>query len=487
MKVLSKSQKFTQEYCATVVQIGEIKPIEGSDFLGTTLVNGFPIVVRKDQVKEGDVMIYCPIETQINSQFLRVNNLYDIDCYGLNRNANQVLELLVAGKRDEAKKKCGFFNKHGRVKMIRLRGQASMGYLITLSEVHKYEPKLARYNFKDHIGEDFDELCGELFIQVYIPPVKEGTPRNSRDGRRNKKLQKISRMIPGEFSFHYDTQQLNRSMDRFNPDTVVDISVKMHGTSICMGNVKVKRPKQFKIGIINKLHSLLPYKLQKIEEDYDFVYSSRTVIKNDDLNPNRGSGFYSTDVWGEYGQLMKPYISKDMEVFGEIVGFETGTNKFIQKGYDYGCTPGTNKLMIYRIRTKVYDGSHREWSISEVSEWVDQLIRVFEMDHEDMVGRIVQFPLLYHGTLKDLYPEISTETHWRENVLEALKNDKEHFGMEMNEPMCFNVPREGIVVRISDDPVAEAFKLKCIKFLEKEMKQIDQGEIDVEMKEKEEL
>ena len=481
MKVLSKSSKFVQEYCATVVQIGEINPIEGSDFLGMTLVNGFPIVVRKDQVKEGDVMVYCPIETQINSQFLRINNLYGMDCYELNQNRLEVDNLLNDNKREEAKKKCGFFNKHGRVKMIRLRGQASMGYLITLKELENYIPKLSRYNFKDHIGEDFDELCEELFIQVYIPSVKEGTPRNSRDGRRNKKLQKISRMIPGEFSFHYDTQQLNRSMDRFNPDTVVDISVKMHGTSICMGNVLVKKPKQFKFGIINKLHSLLPYKLQKIEEGYDFIYSSRTVIKNDDLNPNRGSGFYSTDVWGEYGQLMKPYIPKDMEVFGEIVGFETGTNKFIQKGYDYGCAPGTNKLMIYRIRTKEEDGSHREWSILDVRDWVDQLIRVFEMDHEDMVGRIVSFPLLYHGTLKDLYPEISTETHWRENVLEALKNEK-RFNMEMNEPMCLtNIPREGIVVRIGDDPVAEAFKLKCIKFLEKEAKQIDSGEVDMEM------
>lgn len=481
MKVLSKSSKFVQEYCATVVQIGEINPIEGSDFLGMTLVNGFPIVVRKDQVKEGDVMVYCPIETQINSQFLRINNLYGMDCYELNQNRLEVDNLLNDNKREEAKKKCGFFNKHGRVKMIRLRGQASMGYLITLKELENYIPKLSRYNFKDHIGEDFDELCEELFIQVYIPSVKEGTPRNSRDGRRNKKLQKISRMIPGEFSFHYDTQQLNRSMDRFNPDTVVDISVKMHGTSICMGNVLVKKPKQFKFGIINKLHSLLPYKLQKIEEGYDFIYSSRTVIKNDDLNPNRGSGFYSTDVWGEYGQLMKPYIPKDMEVFGEIVGFETGTNKFIQKGYDYGCTPGTNKLMIYRIRTKEEDGSHREWNVSEVQKWVDQLIRVFEMDHEDMVGRIVRYPLLYHGNLLNLYPNISTETHWRENILEALKNDKEHFGMEMNEPMCFNVPREGIVIRIHDDPVAEAFKLKCIKFLEKEAKQIDSGEVDIEM------
>jgi hypothetical protein len=484
MKLINKNERFIQEYCATIVQINEVKPIEGSDFLGMTLVNGFPIVVRKDQVKEGDVMIYCPIETQLSHNFLKINNLYELNCRHWNSNYAEVENLINDGKTEEAKSKVGFFNKHGRVKLIRLRGQASMGYLITIREMVNYCDKLSRFKFEDHIGEDFNEVNGEEFIKVYIPPVKEGTPRVSRDSRRNKKLQKVSRMIPGEFSFHYDTQQLNRSMDRFEPDTLVDISVKMHGTSICMGNVKVKKPKQFKLGIINKLHSLLPYKLQKIEEGYDFVYSSRTVIKNDDLNPDRGAGFYSTDVWGEYGQLMKPYISKDMEVFGEIVGFETGTNKFIQKGYDYGCTPGTNKLMIYRIRTKVYDGSHREWSISEVSEWVDQLIRVFEMDHEDMAGRIVQFPLLYHGTLKDLYPEISTETHWRENVLEALKNDKEHFGMEMNEPMCFNVPREGIVVRISDDPVAEAFKLKCIKFLEKEAKNIDKGEVDMEMIEK---
>ena len=37
--MLTKSKDFLQEYCATVVKIGEIIPIEGSDFLGTTLVN----------------------------------------------------------------------------------------------------------------------------------------------------------------------------------------------------------------------------------------------------------------------------------------------------------------------------------------------------------------------------------------------------------------------------------------------------------------
>lgn len=482
MKLINKNERFIQEYCATIVQINEVKPIEGSDFLGMTLVNGFPIVVRKDQVKEGDVMIYCPIETQLSHNFLKINNLYELNRRHWNSNYAEVENLINDGKTEEAKSKVGFFNKHGRVKLIRLRGQASMGYLITIREMVNYCDKLSRFKFEDHIGEDFNEVNGEEFIKVYIPPVKEGTPRVSRDGRRNKKLQKVSRMIPGEFSFHYDTQQLNRSMDRFEPDTQVDISVKIHGTSICVGNVLVKKPKEFKNKLINKIHSMLPLKWQKIEQDYDVVYSSRTVIKNEDLNPDKGTGYYSSDIWGEYGKMLKPYIPQGMEIFGEIFGYETGTSRMIQKGYDYGCKVGENRLMIYRIRTKNEDGTHKEWNMQEISDWVKGLIRVLEND--GIENKLINTPLLYSGTLKDLYPEISTETHWRENVLEALKNEKRFF-MEMDEPMNITkMPREGIVIRIQDDPVAEAFKLKCIKFLEKEAKNIDKGEVDMEMIEK---
>ena len=482
MKLINKNERFIQEYCATIVRIGEVKPIEGSDFLAMTLVNGFPIVVRKDQVKEGDVMVYCPIETQLSSNFLSINNLYEIGSYELNSNRGTIQDLLQSGQTDLAKSQVGFFNKHGRVKLIRLRGQASMGYLITIREMINYCPKLSQFKFEDHIGEDFNEINGEEFIKVYIPPVKEGTPRVSRDRRRNKKLQKVSRMIPGEFSFHYDTQQLNRSMDRFNPDTPVDISVKIHGTSICLGNVLVKKPKQFKNKFINKIHTMLPLKWQKIVEDYDLIYSSRTVIKNDDLNPAKGVGYYSSDVWGEYGKLLKPYIPQGMEIFGEIFGYETGTSRMIQKGYDYGCKVGENRLMIYRIRTKNEDGTHKEWNMKDICDWVKGLKRVLENDGVE--NKIMLTPMLYSGTLHELYPEISTETHWQENVLEALKNEKRFF-MEKDEPMNITkMPREGIVIRIQDDPVVEAFKLKCIKFLEKEAKNIDKGEVDMEMIEK---
>lgn len=50
----------------------------------------------------------------------------------------------------------------------------------------------------------------------------------------------------------------------------------------------------------------------------------------------------------------------------------------------------------------------------------------------------------YYGYAKDLYPDLSVSEHWNENSL------------------------------------SEAYKLKCIKFLEGESKSLDKGEVDIE-------
>lgn len=96
--------------------------------------------------------------------------------------------------------------------------------------------------------------------------------------------------------------------------------------------------------------------------------------------------------------------------------------------------------------------------------------------------RILPLPVLYQGTLANLYPELDTNNHWHENLHERLKQDTIHFGMELNEPLCHNiVPREGICLRILNDPLTECFKLKTLKFLGKEAELMDKGEVDMEM------
>ena len=58
---LTMSENGKSEYCCSVVKISELTPIEGSDFLAKTNVLGTQIVVRKDMVKEGDIMFYAPV------------------------------------------------------------------------------------------------------------------------------------------------------------------------------------------------------------------------------------------------------------------------------------------------------------------------------------------------------------------------------------------------------------------------------------------
>lgn len=458
--MISKSDSIKSEYCCTVVKIGAVKPIEGSDFLGQTLVNGLSIVVRKDQVKEGDILIYAANETQLNEDFLSVNNLFEDSTH----NADP--------------EKRGYFNKYGRVRMIRLKGCPSMGYLFGFDELVNWCPSLTIEDLPA-VGEDFDTVNGELFVKAYVPPVKNQSERVSRDRKRNKKLAKFDRLIPGQFSFHYDTDQLNRNMHQLHPEDSVTISVKLHGTSFIMGRVKIKAPK-YKWGWYKKVLPYLPKFLQFTTEEYDDIYSSRTVIKNQYINSKTTSGYYGSDVWGEYFELLKGKIPAGMTIYGEIVGYVGGSNSMIQKGYDYGCKPGENQLMIYRINSITPTGEHYEWNVNDVQMWTLKL----QHDYPEIAKRIHPIDIFYHGTLKDLYPKISTENHWHENVLEAMKNDKEHFGMELNEPMCRNkVPREGIVLRIDNDPLKEAFKLKCINFLFKELKNIDNNEIDIELAE----
>ena len=580
--MFSKSDSFKSEYCCSIIRVGEVKPIEGKDKIGYTLVNGETIVVRKDQVKEGDVLLYASNETQLDKDFLGANNLFESSSYQLNSNANEIepyilknkelkaeaenLEkvikklfvcskfligydsaVIAAGDNEEekseletrlnnsrktiskyiggsfnedstlidyvttAQKYCaekktqldiikkeidettayirghvGFFNKTGRVRSIRLGGVQSMGYLFTLDELAKYNPNVKNISLNQYVGEDFDTIEDKLFIKAYVPFVPERR-QVSKVEKRNKKIEQFDRMVKGEFSFHYDTAPLPKCIGRLKPSDVVTITSKLHGTSICIGKLHVKTPIKlpFYKWIWNKFVDLTGlFKAHRITDyviDYGNVTASRTVIKNQYINENVSDGYYGVDVWSEYGNLIYPFLSEGMIIYGEIIGYLTDSDKMIQKNYDYGCNKGKNKLMIYRITTNNEDGTKHEWNVTEVKEWTEKLVK----DHPEIADRIHVIDLLYHGTLADLYPNISYMDHWHENVLEALRNEKERFNMEKNDPICKNkVPFEGVVLRIDNDEFAEAFKLKCAKFLSKEREEIDKGEVDMEMLDK---
>ena len=450
---ITKSKNFRQEYCGTVVKIGEILPIEGRDRIVKTMINGLSIVIGKDEFQTGDVAVYCANETQLHELFLHLNSMYD----------DKELNF------DKEKK--GYINKHGRIRIVKLGGVPSYGILLNPKTIAMFidEPvdNIIKY-LQDHVNEDFDEINGEVFCKVYVPPVKENR-HVSKGDKRAKKLARFKMLIEGSFRLHYDTGQLTRNMHNFSPEDKVYISNKLHGTSSIFANILTNVPTNWFKRMWHKITCKNEY-----NQKYNIVYSSRNVIKNEFINPKqKDGGYYSDDVWGYWAKILKDYIPQDYCIYAEIVGY-TPNGTAIQKGYDYGCQPTDevkSKLMVYRITH-----NDKELEVSDVIAYGQYL--------KNRLGDIIiDYPLMYFGTFAELYPEISTTEHWHENVLEALKIEK-RFLMEELEPMCINkVPREGFIVRKAKDPVKEAFKLKSFRFTDREAKQIDAGEVDMEMAE----
>ena len=342
----------------------------------------------------------------------------------------------------------------------------------------------------NYVDQEFDTVNGELFVKAYVPPIKERPERRSRAGKAQKKLNRFDRMIDGEFNFHYTTDQFQKMVTLFKPEDIVDISVKQHGTSIVIGKLHVKQP--IKLSFFKRMFNKFvdwsgwfkSHRITDYEIVYGPVYSSRTQIRNKYINNDVNGGYYGEDIWSEYGDIIYPYLDEGMTVYGEICGYLTNTETPIQKTYDYGCDKGENTIMFYRITTTNEDGSKREWEVQEVFEWTEKLKeRMYQNDDPLNALRIQPINLLYHGTLEDLYPDLDPDNHWVVNLLDRMKDDKERFGMEENEPLCTHhqVPREGICIRKCGSTKPACYKLKTDAFFLGESVRMDAGEVDIEM------
>lgn len=488
MKVeLKKSKDFTEEYCCSVVKVGELVPVENSDRLMQTRINGESIVVNKADVKEGDVMLYVSNECQISGWFLGANNMYRH--HTLNANMAEVEERIKQDpdflKTDEAKAMVGYFEDNGRVRMIKLRGCPSFGVLFKPESLEKAVPPIAGcIDFEAAVGTDFDCIeCDTAitwggdkvlpFVRAYVPKRHEPQQHGQKGVSR---WDRLNRMVPGQFKLHYDTAPLKKHLMDFKPQTEITVSVKMHGTSFICGNLLTNIPLRF-FKIRRWLNEHLHTNIKEARQEYGMIVSSRKVIKNEWSNATHPEGYYGQDIWTEYGNIIYPYLDKGITIYGEICGYLTDNAKMIQKDYDYGCRQGENVLMIYRA-TQHVDGVLKEYSIREVGH-LTEVIKARMSDAGDKnVGRIFNILniVLYQGTVADLIGEGGDMRDFPDKLADLCN-------IEKCEPLCtgHKVPREGVVVRIEGDEVPEAFKLKSLAFLEQEKKAIDKGEVDMEM------
>ena len=459
---LIKSKNSNINYLAKVVDIKEFTAHPNADKLKCAHVDGYNIIVGLEE-SEG-LYIYFPTSCEINSNLLSYANLYRHK----ERNSNTDLS--------------GFFEDNGRVKAIKLRGVLSEGFLLPIKVFRDFLLDSVNIELNEvTLNTEFDsvEHDGKEFwvCKKYIVKTRS---RGVNSGSTTKAVKGYNRIDDTQFRFHYETVQVKKEPWCIQPDDLISITEKIHGTSGITAHVLCKS----KLNIFTKIGNLLlGNKWNKQNRYYDIIYASRSVIKNKYFNKNVSAGYYGVDVWKYVNDIVAPHVPEGYTVYYEIVGY-LPNGGYIQKNYDYGCIPPKSgetythekhfKVRIYRVTITNPEGIVHEFSAREVQQWCER-------------NGLTPVTELYYGPAAELYPDLYQECNgckiisdgWNQQFWEKLANDK-NFYMECDSPSCNNkVPHEGLVIK-KEDMISHAWKLKCFNFLQGETKELDSGESNIE-------
>lgn len=437
--MFSISEKANRNYLAKIIEIKNLRKHSNADKLQIFTVDGNNVITGLD-AKEGDIGVYFPLECAIDAEFLAAINSFREPERNLDKDAR------------------GFFEYHGRVKALKLRGEKSEGYYVP-AEAFCEALNMDTSDLPE-VGTEFDNTTDNYTLVKKYIPKGERTPREPSSSKTKAKENSV--LIDGQFRFHEDTNQLGKNMHQVNPEDIITLTYKLHGTSFVSSRILCKR----KLSLLERVAKFFGVKV--VEEEYRNIYSSRKVVKNDKVNKTQNH-YYKYDLWEEINDRVKDLLPEGVTVYGEAVGF-TKDGAYIQKDYDYGCKPNHEseprmKLFIYRATYTSPTGKVLEFSWTQIKEFCTKY-------------GLNSVPLLYHGKAKHLFP-INEEHHWHDTFLEKLKE----VYLEKNCWMCIkNIPAEGLTLRI-DKAEWTTFKLKSFRFLEKESKNLDTGEIDMETQE----
>jgi len=438
----------SSNYAATVVRLNGVRKHSNADRLQCVNIFGNNVIVGLD-AKDGDLGLFFPVESQIGPEFAAANDL-------------------IRRKDENGKPAGGMFEAHRRVRAITLRGEKSMGFwcpITYLTKTLNCDPSIKGIEetfFQE--GQEIETFRGMTISTKYVP--RRNSVNEMSAGKQPKRPKKSeSRVIPEQFHHHFDTAHLGRNIHRIKPDDLISITWKLHGTSAVTSHVLVKKPLKWYEKALKKIG------VNVVDTEYDYLFSSRKVIKNDRINT--GPGFYSEDLWTRVGEGFRGKLHKGESVYYEIVGY-LADNSYIQKDYDYGCVPGQHKVYIYRITQTNADGVVTELAWNQVVERAKEI--GYETVPEIYIGKAVN---LWNDNLE----EESIE-RWQEAMLAKLQH---YFVHDQDCQFCKNkVPAEGIVLRVEGLNINN-YKLKAFRFLKKETEELDTGTVDLETSQAEEI
>ena len=400
-------------YFALVTKIQNVRKDENSDRLYLAECFGEGVIVGPD-MQTGDLVLYLPTDGKVERGFGDAFKLF-----------RKNLDGTAQG---------GYLEDNGHVRAIKLRGNQSSGIVIPMTHICEV---FGDPGWKD--GDAVNEINGTVFCTKYIPH-KQHTPGapGSKKGYKGKKAEGIT--YP-EFSMHSDTAQLAYNLGAFHEGDIINMTLKMHGTSQRSMRTFAELPNNW----FRRL-----FRMKKKTKPAYVLGTRRCVVTEN------STGYYGNDNFRiPHHKALEPFVEDGMEVFYEVVGYfgedprntimpivsteKVGDKKFVKQygkemAFTYGCKPGESDFYIYRITS---ENGMKEWTPDEITAFCDA-----------------------HGFKR--VPNI--EAHFEFTTVEDLQERINKYFEDLTDPVGKDHIKEGVVVRIENRRTFTAFKSKTYEF-----------------------
>ena len=451
-------------YCGYVTRLKNVRKHSNADRLQLADCFGNTVIVSLDYF-EGQLGVYFPVDGQLSEEFCKVNDL--------------------VRRKDENGNPCGGYldPEKRNIKAMKLRGEKSDGLFLPLT-------CLANFTTVSDLkeGDTITVLNGVEICKKYIPKRKASSEWHGGSKGRKTKVD----FCP-TFAQHVDTEQLAYNLNAFKAGDVVELTLKMHGTSGRTGYLPLRKEKP--LNWFQKLFKKQP----DVYYEYSYVTGTRRVV----LDDTHDGGYYDDNSFRlRMAEKFEGKLHKGETVYYEIVGFVNEStpimasvknskisDKAFSKQYgeetvfSYGCDPNGDweekhycaapdtldfdatipprcQVYVYRMTMTNEDGDVTEYSPEQMRLRCDQMgvnyVPVFEkfMIPEKEVT-YEQVTVAENGILETKLVECDNYVNPGEYVLRKVE---QYF--DGPDPIGKTHVREGVVARIVNRPTIAVYKHK---------------------------
>ena len=428
------------EHVGYVVKINSLRPHSNADRLQIATIFDSNVIVSLDTHLD-DIGVYFPSDIQLSEEFCKVNDL-------------------VRRKDENGNPAGGYLDPNKRnIRPLKLRGEKSDGLYLPITCMMEFCP------ISDlKVGDTIGVVNGHEICKKYIP-------HSTKAYHYTEKVRKQKVNFAPTFFEHCDTAQLAYNLEAFRAGDVVELTLKMHGTSGRTGCLPLLQPR-----------TLWDKILRRTRKEYGYVSGTRRVV----LDEEHTGGFYEDNTFRRYmAAKFENKLHRGETAYYEIVGFQgpngapimssVKNSKISDKAftkqygeetvfsYDCDVTNGYEdkhpccELYVYRMTMVNDDGDVVDYSPAQIRYRCEQIgVKVVPQFEVFVIPQDEPHPGEYVVRKVEEYydgPDPIGKTHVREGVVARILN-RNNFAVYKMKNWSFKC-LEGIVKDEAAEPDME--------------------------------